>query len=164
MQDSFSDLPEALRRIHDDRSKQLHGRCNVERGASWLVRWLAPMMSLPPGGSDVPLTVAIRVDDQGETWTRNFGGHRMQSRLLAHDPLLAERLGATTLLFTLSAVAGRIEWRVVAVRFLGVPLPLSWFAAAAATEAIVDGHYTFDVSATLPLVGLLIRYRGWLGE
>jgi hypothetical protein len=164
MQDTFGDLPEALRRIHDARSKQLHGHCDVERGASWLVRWLAPMAALPLSGSNVPLSVTIRVDEQGEVWTRNFDGHRMQSRLWARDFLLAERLGATTLLFTLSAVAGRIEWRVVAVRFLGVPLPLRWFADARATEAIVDGRYTFDVSATLPLVGLLIRYRGWLAE
>jgi hypothetical protein len=122
------------------------------------------MASLPPSVSDVPLRVTIRVDQQGETWARNFGGHRMQSRLWARDSLLAERLGATILLFSLTAVEGRIEWRVVAVRFLGVPLPLSWFAGACATEAIVDGRYTFDVSATLPLVGLLIRYRGWLAE
>jgi hypothetical protein len=122
------------------------------------------MASLPLSGSDVPLSVTIRVDQKGETWARNFGGQRMQSRLWACGSLLAERLGATTLLFTLSAVAGRIEWRVVAVRFLGVPLPVSWFAGACATEAIVNGRYTFDVSATLPLVGLLIRYRGWLAE
>ena len=164
MQGSFSDLPEALRRIHDPRSKQLNGRCDVERGGNWLVRWLAPSASLPPSGGDVPLIVSIRVDEQGETWTRNFGGHRMQSRLWVRDSLLAERLGAITLLFVLTAVEGRIEWRVAAARFLGMPLPMSWFVGASATEAIIDGRYTFDVSATLPLVGLLVRYRGWLAE
>jgi len=164
LQGSFSGLPESLRRIHDSESKQLHGRCDVERGNNWLVRWLAPFASLPPNGRDVPLSVSIRVDAQGETWARDFGGHRMQSRLWARDAVLAERLGAITLLFTLLAFEGRIEWRVVGARFLGMPLPTRWFAGASATEALVDGRYTFDVRATLPIVGLLVRYRGWLAE
>ena len=164
MDDSFDNLPEALRRIHDSRSKQLLGRCAVERGGHWLVRWLAPMASLPPATDDTALSVGILVDAQGETWNRTFGDHRMQSRLRARGALLAERLGATTLLFTLLAVDERIEWRVVGARFFGVPLPVSWFAGAIATEAIVDGRYTFDVCATLPIIGLLVRYRGWLVE
>jgi hypothetical protein len=162
MADSFDTLPETLQRIHDGQSKELLGRCVVERGNHWLVRWLAPITSLPPSSSDTVLSVNILVDDQGETWIRKFGAHRMQSRLRARGTLLAERLGATTLVFKLLAVHGRIEWRIVGARFSGLPLPLSWFAGTSATEAMLAGRYTFDVCATLPLVGLLVRYRGWL--
>jgi hypothetical protein len=88
----------------------------------------------------------------------------MHSRLSARNSLLAERLGAMTLVFVLKAVAGRIEWRVAGARFLGVPLPTRWFVGACATEALVGGRYTFDVRATLPVVGLLVYYRGWLAE
>jgi hypothetical protein len=164
MADSFDNLPETLRRIHDGQPKALLGRCVVERGNHWLVKWLAPMASLPPSSSDTVLSVNILVAEQGETWIRTFGTHRMESRLWAQGALLAEQLGATTLVFNLLAVHGRIEWRVVGARFLGVPLPLSWFAGASATEAIIGDRYTFEVCATLPLVGLLVRYRGWLAE
>jgi hypothetical protein len=162
---SFASLSPAMRRVHDERlSKQLQGRCDVQRGHHWLVRWLAPIALLPPNAKDSPLSVLIETDKNSETWTRNFNGHRMRSHLWAHDKLLAERLGAVTLLFSLQVEQGRIEWRVAGARFLGMPLPLNWFAGACAIEQLIDGRYTFDVRATLPLVGLLVHYQGWLAE
>jgi hypothetical protein len=43
-------------------------------------------------------------------------------------------------------------------------LPVSWFANTFAVEAMIKGRYTFDVRASLPWIGPLIRYRGWLAE
>jgi hypothetical protein len=168
--DSFVDLPVLLQRVHDARpSKHLRGHCAVERGTHWLVRWLAPIASLPPTSDDTALSVSIDVDIgnvniPGEIWTRDFNGHRMQSRLWKQGAFLAERLGPVTLLFALRVEQQRIEWRVGGAKYWRVPLPASWFSGACATEQIVDAHYSFDVRATLPVLGLLIRYRGWLVE
>jgi len=50
----------------------------------------------------------------------------------------------------------------VRVRVLGIPLPAAWFAGVHAREYERDGRYRFDVVATLPLIGLLVHYHGWL--
>jgi hypothetical protein len=55
-----------------------------------------------------------------------------------------------------------LSWRLVRVRALGLPLPSGWFAGVRAREFERDGRYHFDVGAQLPVVGLLVRYRGWL--
>lgn len=163
--DAFDKLPPPLQRIHDARAtKKLAGRADVERGPHWLVRLLAPVASLPPSARDTPLTVVIEAHGSHEVWSRNFDGHVMRSRLWANGNLLAERLGPVTLLFALTVEQGRLEWRVAGARYLGVPMPASWFKGATATEQLIDGRYTFDVRATLPIVGVLVRYRGWLAE
>ncbi|MEH6416380.1 DUF4166 domain-containing protein [Pseudomonas sp. CGJS7] len=55
-----------------------------------------------------------------------------------------------------------LAWRLMRVRALGLPLPRSWFSGVRAREFEREGRYHFDVVAQLPLVGLLVRYRGWL--
>lgn len=161
----FDRLPPQSQRVHDARPhKKLVGRADVERGSHWLVGVLARIASLPPTANDIPLTVTIDAHDSAEIWSRNFSGHVMRSRLWANGNLLAERLGPITLLFALSVEHESLKWRVVGARYLGAPLPSSWFSGATASEQVVDGRYTFDVRATLPLVGLLVRYRGWLAE
>lgn len=76
--------------------------------------------------------------------------------------LLCERLGLVEFAFRLSASEGVLAWHVASVRALGLPLPASAFHAVQARESESGGRYRFDVSATLPLAGLLVHYRGWL--
>jgi hypothetical protein len=162
---AFEEFPAELQRIHDARPrKRLLGRCAVERGKNPLVKVLAPIASLPPTASDVALTVIIEVQADRETWTRDFGGHLMRSHLSKRGPLLAERLGPITLLFELRGVNRSIEWNIVGASYFGIPLPKRWFSGASAVEALNDGRYTFAVSANLPIIGLLVRYSGWLAD
>jgi hypothetical protein len=48
------------------------------------------------------------------------------------------------------------------VRFLGVPLPRRLHPRVRTLESERDGRYRFEVEAHLPLLGLLVRYTGWL--
>jgi hypothetical protein len=116
---------------------------------------------LPPAGQG-SIEVEIAADAEGESWARHVGGHVMRSRLRARNGVLHERLGLVTFAFRLDAHDAAIEWKVVHVRALGLPLPARWFDGVAAREGESDGRYTFDVRAALPLAGLLVRYRGWL--
>jgi hypothetical protein len=86
----------------------------------------------------------------------------MCSRLWAGDGLLCERLGLVTFGFRLGVEQGNLIWRVARVRALGVPLPASMFTQVLAREGEAEGRYTFDVQAALPVIGLLVHYRGWL--
>ena len=86
----------------------------------------------------------------------------MRSRLWVSDGFLCERLGLVTFWFRLSVEHEGLTWRVARARALGLPLPGRMFSAVQAREGEVAGRYTFDVSAALPVAGMLIRYRGWL--
>jgi hypothetical protein len=159
----FAGLPPAVRNVHQDCSETvLAGRCRVDRGGGALAALFCAVSSLPNAGDDVPLRVTIRRSDGGETWVREFGGKPMRSRLRARGGLLEERLGPTTFRFSLRADRERITWKVVAVRVLGVPVPVALFDGVLASESTEGGRYRFDVEARLPVVGLLVRYRGTL--
>lgn len=161
----FNELPDEVKRVHDARErKTLKGRCDVVRGEHWLVAPIAWVASLPNVQRDAPITVTIERQERFERWCRNFDGHQMNSRLWRENGGVAERLGPLTFRFALRVVNRSIEWRTQRVSFLGMPLPLSWFSGTQAVETSADGRYTFDVRAALPIVGTLVRYRGWLSD
>lgn len=166
---AFDTLPSSVRALHSVRGHGRYaGRASIERGRHPLARLCAAFAGLPPSLQDVPVTVNFETDRQGETWRRDFGGHGMRSRLRACDGgagerLLGERLGPMQFRFALHADAGAIHWRTVGARLFGLlPLPVAWFADVRCREAEADGRYTFLVEASMPLIGRLIRYEGWL--
>mgnify|MGYP001565526471 CR=1 FL=1 len=159
---AFGTLAPRVRALHlREGARRYRGEVDVERGRGWLAALCIRATRLPPAGRG-PIEVEIVADANGERWTRHICSHAMRSRLWAADGLLRERLGLVTFAFALSAQEGVIEWRVVRVHALGLPLPARWFSAVAARESEEDGRYRFDVQAALPIAGLLVRYRGWL--
>ncbi|HJR74823.1 MAG TPA: DUF4166 domain-containing protein [Luteimonas sp.] len=160
----FFRLPDSVRALHSVRGEGRYaGRATIARGRNPIARLCAAVVGLPPSVSDVPTTVDFRTDATGETWQRSFGSHRLRSRLRAHDGLLRERLGPVQFRFALHVSDGAIWWQTVGVRVFGVlPLPVSWFADVRCREREHEGRYEFLVEASLPLVGPLIRYEGWL--
>src|SRR5690349_22067798 len=151
--DAYDSLPSTLRKIHYGSVRKVwSGRCDIEQGRGWLVRLLAAIASLPSTGRDVPVTVEIDADAVREIWTRNFGGHVMRSTLRFHKGLLSEHLGPVALRFELLSEQGAIEWRLRAVRYLGLPLPIRFFAGTCARETLVEGRYNFYVHVSLPVL------------
>ena len=158
----FETLPPRVRALHlREGVQQLPGEVEVARGTCWLSRLCAWATGLPPAGS-APIMVEIIAKPGHERWTRHVAGHAMPSRLWSHEGLLCEKLGLVTFAFRLQAEDAAIVWRVEGVRVFGLSLPAMWFDGVAARESEHDGRYHFDVAATLPLAGLLVRYRGWL--
>jgi hypothetical protein len=160
---SFERLPAQIQRVHDrDPHKRFAGRCRIERGSAPVATLLAWVASLPPAGDDLPVRVSIARDEHSEIWSRDFAGNPMRSTLMERDGHLEERLGPARFRFALHADVRTIRWTVVGARVLGLPLPAAWFRAVTATESVEAGHYTFDVRAQLPWIGLVVHYRGWL--
>lgn len=161
---AFFNLAEPLRRLHGMRGTARYaGIATIERGRNPLARLCARVAGLPKAMRDAPTTVDFVVDAKGETWRRDFGGTRMQSRLAFKDGLLRERLGPLQFRHVLHASDGAIWWQVVGVRLFGlVPLPAGWFDGVRCRERALEGRYEFLVEAALPLVGRIIRYEGWL--
>ena len=76
--------------------------------------------------------------------------------------LLRERVGPSTFVFALETSADGMALKLRGVRFLGVPLPRFLAPSVRTFESERDGRYHFEVEASLPLLGRIVRYAGWL--
>ena len=158
----FARLPPTVRHLHAATgARRYAGQGHVERGRGWLARLCCMVARLPPTHAGV-VEVDILSRPNSERWTRRFHAHHMRSRLWKHGHNLAERLGPVRFVFSLSVVNAALVWRVEAAYVFGMPLPTRWFAGVGAREFERAGRYRFDVFAELPLIGLLVRYDGWL--
>lgn len=161
--EDFAALPEVVRRLHLRAGPARYlGEVDVRRGHGLLSRLCAAATRLPPAGSGA-IAVDIDIRPNAERWIRHVRGHAMASRLWSEDGLLCEQLGLVRFGFRLRVRDGGIEWAVERVRALGfIPLPARWFSGVHAREAAQGERYAFDVLAALPVLGLLVHYRGWL--
>jgi hypothetical protein len=159
----FEALPARVRELHDlDGVSVWEGRAKVERGRSLLARIAAALSSLPPDADDCPLRVTFEAVGGREIWTRQFADARFRSVQYEAGGLLRERAGPTTFVFTPVASAEGLALRLDGFRILALPMPRLLHPAVRTFESEREGRYRFEVEARLPLVGLLVRYAGWL--
>lgn len=165
---AFFRLPDTLRTLHARRDVARYaGRVTVTRGTGLVSRACARLAGLPRAMTDAPLVVTFATGPRGELWDRSFGepprASRMRSHLSHRDGRLRERVGPVQLRFALHSHDGAIYWNVVGARLFGLlPLPAALFREVRCSEREVDGRYTFEVQAALPLAGALVHYTGWL--
>ncbi len=158
----FETLPATVRRLHlASGHRRYRGQVQVLRGTRLLSRVCAWAARLPPAGEG-GLEVEIQSAGATERWTRHIGGRPMPSRLWQQDARLCEQLGLLRFGFGLCVERQAIVWRVQRVSALGLRLPARWFRQVIASESEAAGRYCFDVAASLPVIGLLVHYRGWL--
>ncbi|WP_170788422.1 DUF4166 domain-containing protein [Ruegeria lacuscaerulensis] len=161
---THSDLPDALRALHGHPGK-FSGRCSVEAGSSWVVRSALWLGRFPPVASDIAIRIVTRQDNETWFWTRDFAGHLMQSSI-RFDPktmLVCEKAGVLT--FWLKPIwnGAELKLKIQGLSVFGVPCPGVLVPKSSTVEwQDAVGRFRFDVSARLPVLGLLIRYHGWL--
>lgn len=163
-------LPAPLRAFHADDSPRLwEGRASVETGASPLARLIAWGLNLPRAGKDIPVTVEIEdITPPGgppaQRWSRSFAGRRFSSTLAVDATgVLSERFGPFRFHLGLAPSADGLSLSVKGWDFCGLPLPQSLAPRADARESLdPNGRFYADIRLTLPLLGLLVRYRTWL--
>ncbi|HYE39941.1 MAG TPA: DUF4166 domain-containing protein, partial [Ramlibacter sp.] len=109
-----------------------------------------------------PLRFELQCEAGSETWTRHFPARTMRSCLGLHGTEVVETLGAARLVFALEERGGALVMVLRGMRFLGVPCPRWLLPRVQARETGRDGRLHFDVSATLPVIGQVAGYRGWL--
>lgn len=159
----FAQLPTQVAQLHDVAATSVWaGRADVERGSSLAAPMLAGLFGLPPAGRDQPLHVTFEPVDGKEIWSRAFGNKVFRSVQCELDGLLHERVGLSTFMFALDASAVGLALDLRGVRFLGVSLPRRLSPCVRTLESERGGRYHFEVEASLPLLGLIVRYAGWL--
>ncbi len=159
---AFERLPAAVRTMHQPwRDSWVEGEADVAGSANPLGRVVARIMGFPSPGRH-----RLRVDfaecDGVERWTRNFGGRVFTSALSAEDGRLIERFGPLRFGFDLPVESAGLTMRMCWWSVFRIPLPLILAPRSIAREWEEDGRFQFDVPIALPLIGPIVRYRGWL--
>jgi len=159
-------LPPAVAALHGvEGEATFTGRCDVTRGPSRLARLALWLGGFPQAARDVPVTLRVRVGSDGSAWQRDFGGHVTRSRLRVSGDgsAIEERFGPIRLRMHLRLADGRLHYDIGRIYVFGLPMPRWLTPRSETSEYQTDtGDFGFDVSASLPLAGLLIHYRGWL--
>ncbi|MFM5924504.1 MAG: SDR family oxidoreductase [Novosphingobium sp.] len=160
----FAALAPQLQALHQPLSEcAAQGQASVARGKGPLAWLLGLVMQFPPAG-DYPLEVRFVPQSGRERWTRHFGPHRFSSEMgEGPEGTLTERFGPMRFHFALDVdPAGALAMRLRGWSVLGLPMPLSLAPRIAAGEHGRDGRFHFDVAVTMPLIGPVVHYRGWL--
>jgi hypothetical protein len=164
---AWDELPASLRVTHTVVvSRVAHGEAHIERGKGFLVALVASLFGFPKPALSAPVSVRFDVRDGVETWTRTFAGRVMRSRQWQGagrwEGLICESFGPFT--FGLALLVENDVLRLVTRRWalLGLRLPLALAPRGHASETEREGRFHFDVAIGLPLVGAIVRYRGWL--
>jgi len=149
---------------------EFEGESEVLRGESLILQLLATLLRLP-STSQVPIKLVIEKKGEGERWSRYFGKSYFSTYLYLDDKnkpyeehfYLRERFGPLCFGLVLSIEDETVFWRIDRWWFFSVPLP-KFFAPRSQTKEFIDakGRYAFDIDLSVPLLGRLIAYRGWL--
>ncbi len=163
--DTYAALAPAVRAFHDCSAPPVWtGRADIEAGTGLMTKIIRRAIGLPASGRDVPVTVSVDRHGGDETWTRNFSGRRFSSRLRFEEHgRVTERFGPFDVILGLQAGTAGLEMPVVGWRMGRIPLP-RLFAPRSDSREYQDeqGRFRFDVGISVPLLGLLARYQGWL--
>jgi NAD(P)-dependent dehydrogenase (short-subunit alcohol dehydrogenase family) len=159
----FADLPpqvQALHRVMDTRVWAGEGA--VTRGQGLFARIIAGIMRFPPASERVPVQVVMQRQGDSERWTRAFGTRQFHSTLRWRNSVMTERFGALRFAIGLRVAEGALHYPVTKGWAFGIPIPRALLPISQATETVVDGRMHFDVALSLPWIGPIVRYQGWL--
>lgn len=160
---SFQRLSSPLRAFHRLRgSHVLQGWVQTEAPRTCLARLVARCLGAPLVASAGPLRFELVAHTDHEVWVRHFPTNSMMSRMrLVHDELI-ECFGPVCFHFYLEEMRGRLVMRLTRLTFLMLPCPRWAMPVLLAEEDGSAGRMQFEVKVSLPLIGQVAGYRGYL--
>ncbi|MGA0545315.1 DUF4166 domain-containing protein [Brevundimonas sp. VNH65] len=163
---AFDGLPGGLRRLHEGLGvESWRGEAVCDGPASLLAGLVGRLIGFPARSGVAPVEVVIDADGRRSVWRRRIGPARFKSVLSNPRPggRISERFSLVTVELRLEATPDRLIYHVVGWRLGPVPLPRALAPRTTTHEQIdVEGRFTFDVEIGLPMLGRVVRYRGWL--
>jgi hypothetical protein len=161
--EAFEALPAPVKALHDlPVSTEFSGSAEVIAAGNVIAKIIAWTTGFPTRSYRCEVRVRIEVDADGETWHRDFAGHRFHSRLCEERQHLVEQLGPHRITFHLITDNTQLIMQPIAWKTLGIPLPRFLWPSISARETEVDGKFHFDVATAFPIIGRVIHYRGSL--
>lgn len=158
-------LPPAVRAFHTEGPALWHGEITVERGASGWAKALCSVFGFPMNQTQTPFVLSVYQQKGRWYWIRLIGNDRLTSEVNFKKGVLREKFGPVRVTLTLKPSAEGLHVGVKSAKMFGVPLP-RWFVPVSDSMEGQDpeGRFTFDISASLPWPGALVRYHGFLAR
>jgi hypothetical protein len=165
--EAWRDVPETVRALHAAHGRHCwEGMASVERGGGLLARLCAAAMRFPRAAAAVPVRVEIAPRGRGLLWRRTFATRSFASALTPgtgrFERLVVERFGPLAFGIALVPDDGTLRYVVRRWSAFGVPMPSRWAPGGATREFDDGGRFGFDVEIRHRLIGLIVRYKGWL--
>lgn len=166
---AFAELPDQVRAIHEGTgTRKWAGQAEVRRGKGWGAHAIAWLLGFPGAADRIPVSVSFSPHQGGELWTRNFGGRKFTSIQECgtgrNDYLLVERFGPISVALALVLDEGRLFLVPRRWSLLGMPLPAFLLPRGTSFETQENGKFRFDVEISLPVLGLIVAYKGELEQ
>jgi hypothetical protein len=164
---AFDTLPAQVQALHSAAElRHWSGIADVRRGSGVMAKVVSGIMGFPQAGSNVPVSVTFTPENDGERWTRNFGGKIFSSYQMRgsgkNDYLLIERFGLMSVALALVVEGDRLHLIPRRWSCLGVPLPKFLLPTGQSFESEQNGQFNFDVEISAPILGLIVAYKGAL--
>ncbi|CAF2671383.1 unnamed protein product [Rotaria sp. Silwood2] len=163
---AWNHLPPSLQTLHSKNIVKVVGVAQIERGTSIISRCITMLVGFPKSGKNVPVQVVFQRETNGELWTRTFADKSFSSwhtKGSGHsDRLLMERFGPFTFGLALVVTAGKLHFIVRSWTLFGIRLPVFLAPHGDFYEFDHDGRPCFHVEIKHILIGLIVRYHGWL--
>jgi hypothetical protein len=160
-------LSESVRCAHSV-GREVNGVFRIMYGTGWAAKILARWSDLPQPADAADARLKILSEDAGERWERRFNCQAFATKQWrGKDGVLVERFREWELYFKLRVEEGNLFYdqsgAKLCVGALQIPMPHACAPHVFAKE-IQDGaaRVLVAVKVTLPLVGLLIVYEGYL--
>jgi hypothetical protein len=159
----FDALACELQTFHSTTGRlKFSGQCSVTGPHTRLGKLMGWVFGLPKATEQTGLLFELDADSMQETWRRHFPHRLMISRMRVVRGSLVERLGPADLHFGLRAENGKLAMLLQGISIAGIRCPKLLLPSVVADETASPGKLHFNVAARLPLVGLLVAYRGFL--
>lgn len=165
--EDWQQLPLEIRNAHAAiRRRAFEGEAIVERGTSLLARLVCALFRFPRSSPKTPVKVVFRRVGEREVWHRTFGTSQFRSVLKVPEKgtgLVQERFGFFSFQIPLEASREELRFPVARAWVLGIPIPTFLLPKSEAREFVdSQGRFNFEIELSLPLVGRIVRYEGWL--
>ena len=167
---AWANLSEPVQRLHTGAFEGA-GKFTVRHGESSPARLLIKLLRLPAAGVDIPVKLSVITQKSGERWERTFGGGTpfVTEQRAGDSGLMIERIGWAEIRYRLEIAGGALFYRQTGTKLcvgpLRLPLPRSLAPRIAARESAIDETSThISVEVTLPAIGRLISYKGFIKE
>ena len=165
--DAWNALPESIRFLHGQSSRSTaSGNATVTRGTGIVARIVARSFGFPQAAEDVDVMVSFERSGTTERWTRTFGTQEFTSRQFEgtgrFERLLCEKFGPLTFGLALVVDSNRLIFIVRRWSLFGIPMPRFLVPKGKACEFEQSGTFHFDVEIQAPLIGMIVRYVGYL--
>lgn len=165
--DAWKELPESIQLLHGRSSgHSAVGIASVTRGTGFIAKMIAKSFGFPQTTEDVDVAVLFEQQDGVERWTRTFGSQGFTSLQYegagGFERLLCEKFGPFVFGLALTIDSNRLIFVVRRWSLFGVPMPRFLAPTGESCEFEEDGTFHFDVKIKAPVVGLIVRYAGYL--